>query len=150
VKIEPGDKVIVEHWGGPVPLRGRVRVIEPAGFLKISALGVEEQRVNIIADFVDPPEKRASLGDAYRIEARIVISEADNVLKVPAGALFREGEEWAVFAAEGGRAKLRVVQIGRRNDLEAEVLSGLREKESVITHPGDKLRDGVRIQAVKM
>jgi HlyD family secretion protein len=149
VKIKPGDKVIVEHWGGPAPLLGRVRVVEPAGFLKISALGVEEQRVNIIADFVDPPEKRASLGDAYRIEARIVISEADNVLKVPAGALFREGENWAVFAVEGSRAKLRIAQIGRRNDLEAEVLKGLREGENVITHPGDKLRDGVRIQAAR-
>ncbi len=98
-KIKPGDKVIVEHWGGDAPLLGRVRMVEPAAFLKISALGVEEQRVNVIADFVDPPENRATLGDAYRIEARIVISEADNVLKVSAGALFRHGEEWAVFAA---------------------------------------------------
>lgn len=149
VKIKPGDKVIVEHWGGPAPLLGRVRVVEPAAFLKISALGVEEQRVNVIADFIDPPEKRATLGDAYRIEARIVISEAADVLKIPASALFREGEEWAVFAVEGGRAKLRAIQVDRRNDLEAEVLSGLRENESVIIHPGDQLHDGVRIHSPK-
>lgn len=148
VKIKPGDKVIVEHWGGPAPLLGRVRVVEPAAFLKVSALGVEEQRVNVIAEFVSPPEERASLGDAYRIEVRIVISEAENVLKVPAAALFREGEQWAVFGAEGGRARLRIVEVGRRNDLEAEVRKGLREGENVITHPSDRLRDGVRIQAV--
>lgn len=146
VKIEPGDKVVVEHWGGPEPLLGRVRLVEPAAFLKISALGVEEQRVNVIADFVGPPEKRASLGDAYRIEARIVISEADNVLKVPASALFRQGDAWAAFVASRGRAALRSLQIGRRNDLEAEVLSGLRENENVIIHPSDTLRDGVRVQ----
>ncbi|MGZ9014645.1 MAG: efflux RND transporter periplasmic adaptor subunit, partial [Burkholderiales bacterium] len=149
VKIKAGDKVIVEHWGGPSPLLGRVRVVEPAGFLKISALGVEEQRVNIIADFVDPPEQRATLGDAYRIEARVVISEAADVLKVPGSALFRQGEEWAVFAIEDGRAKLRIIQIGRRNDLEAELLSGLGENDSVIIHPGDQLHDGVRIRSPK-
>jgi HlyD family secretion protein len=149
VKIKPGDKVIVEHWGGPAPLLGRVRVVEPAAFLKVSALGVEEQRVNVIADFVSPPEKRASLGDAYRIEVRIVISEAENGLKVPAAALFREGEHWAVFVAEGSRARLRIVEIGRRNDLEAEVLKGLREGDNVITYPGDRLRDGLRIQAAR-
>jgi HlyD family secretion protein len=125
VKIKPGDKVLVEHWGSDAPLLGRVRLIEPAAFLKISALGVEEQRVNVIADFVDPPEKRRALGDAYRIEARIVISEADNVLKVPAAALFRRGEEWAVFVADHGRASLRAIKIGRRNDLEAEVVGGV-------------------------
>ena len=88
VKIKPGDKVVVEHWGGEAPLLGRVRLVEPSAFLKVSALGVEEQRVNVIADFVDPPEKRPTLGDAYRIEARIVISESDNVLKVPAVRAF--------------------------------------------------------------
>lgn len=150
VKIKVGDKVIVEHWGGEAPLLGRVRIIEPAAFLKISALGVEEQRVNIIADFVGPPESRTTLGDAYRIEARIVISEANNVLKVPSSTLFRHGEEWAVFAVENSRASLRIVQIGRRNDLEAEVLGGLREDQNVITHPNDKLQDGSRIQPVKM
>ena len=150
VRIKPGDKVFVEHWGGDAPLLGRVRLVEPAAFLKTSALGVEEQRVNVIAEFVDPIEKRATLGDAYRIEARIVVSEADNVLKVPAGALFRRGEDWAVFAVERGRATLRIVKIGRRNDLEAEMLSGLRESEELITHPSDKIQDGARIRPLKL
>lgn len=150
VRIKPGDKVFVEHWGGDVPLLGRVRLVEPAAFLKTSALGVEEQRVNVIAEFVDPIEKRATLGDAYRIEARIVVSEADNVLKVPAGALFRRGEDWAVFAVERGRATLRIVKIGRRNDLDAEMLSGLRESEELITHPSDKIQDGARIRPLKL
>lgn len=145
VKIKPGDKVIVEHWGGDAPLLGHVRVIEPAAFLKISALGVEEQRVNVIADFDDPPEKRGALGDAYRIEARIVIAEEANALKVPIGALFRTGENWAVFAVNGRRAALRRIQIGRRNDQEAELLSGVSESDEVILHPGDQLRDGARI-----
>jgi HlyD family secretion protein len=149
VKIKPGDKVLVEHWGGDAPLVGRVRLIEPAGFLKISALGVEEQRVNVIADFVDSPEMYHTLGDAYRIEARIVISEADNILKVPAAALFRRGEEWAVFVADHGRAVLRPVKIGRRNDLEAEVLSGVNENETVLVHPNDKIQNMTRIQERK-
>jgi HlyD family secretion protein len=146
VKIKPGDKVWVEHWGGEAPLLGRVRLVEPSAFLKVSALGVEEQRVNVIADFVDPPEKRPTLGDAYRIEARIVISESDNVLKVPVSALFRRGEGWAVFAMQRGRALLRPVKIGRRNDLEAEVLSGVSENETVVVHPSDKIQNmtGIR------
>ena len=149
VKIKPGGKVLVEHWGGDAPLLGRVRVIEPAAFLKISALGVEEQRVNVIADFVDSPEMYRALGDAYRIEARIVISEADDILKVRGGALFRRGEEWAVFVADRGRAELRPVKIGRRNDLEAEVLSGLRENETVVVHPSDKIQNTTRIRERK-
>src|SRR5262249_3563553 len=96
VKIAPGAKVILEHWGGDEPLRGRVRLIEPAAFLKVSALGVEEQRVWVVADFVAPPQRRKTLGDASRVEARVVIWEGDNVLKVPAGALFRHAGEWAV------------------------------------------------------
>jgi HlyD family secretion protein len=149
VKIKAGDKVLVEHWGGDAPLLGRVRLIEPAGFLKISALGVEEQRVNVIADFVDSPETYRALGDAYRIEARIVISEADDVLKVPTAALFRRGEEWAVFVADHGRAVLRPVKIGRRNDLEAEVLSGVSENEPVLVHPSDRIQNMTRIQERK-
>ena len=149
VKIKPGDKVLVEHWGGEAPLLGRVRLVEPSAFLKVSALGVEEQRVNVIADFVDPPEKRRTLGDAYRIEARIVISEADNVLKVPVSALFRRGEQWAVFVVDRGRALLRPVKIRRRNDLEAEVLSGVSENETVLVHPSDKIQNMTRIQKRK-
>lgn len=149
VKIKPGDKVLVDHWGGDAPLLGRVRLIEPAAFLKISALGVEEQRVNVIADFVDSPEMYRALGDAYRIEARIVISEADNILKVPAAALFRRGDEWAVFVADHGRAALRPVKIGRRNDFEAEVLSGVSANETVLVHPSDKIQNMTRIQERK-
>jgi HlyD family secretion protein len=115
----------------------------------VSALGVEEQRVNVIADFVDPPEKRPTLGDAYRIEARIVISEAENVLKIPVSALFRRGEEWAAFVADHGRAVLRPVRIGRRNELEAEILSELKENEPVLVHPSDKIQNRTRIRERK-
>jgi HlyD family secretion protein len=145
VKVAPGAKVFLEHWGGDEPLRGRVRLVEPAGFLKRSALGVEEQRVNVIIDLVDPPQKHATLGDAFRVEARIVVWEADGVLKVPAGALFRQGEDWAVFAVEDGRARLRRLQTGRSNGLETEIREGLAEGEKVILHPGDRIRSGTRV-----
>ena len=102
-EFEPGDTVILEHWGGPVPLKGRVRVIEPSGFTKISTLGVEEQRVWIIVDLVDPPEQRKSLGDGFRVEARIVIDEAHNVLRIPTSALFREKDQPAVFLRQRRR-----------------------------------------------
>lgn len=144
VKMKPGARVIVDHWGGPESLAGRVRVVEPAGFLKVSALGVEEQRVNVIADFIDPLEKRKPLGDAYRVEARIVISEEEAV-KVPAGAMFRKGTGWACFALRDGRAKLTEVSVGRTNGLETEVTSGLTEGDTVVLHPSDRVKDGVRV-----
>jgi HlyD family secretion protein len=147
VKITPGAKAFLEHWGGDEPLLGQVRLVEPSGFLKISALGVEEQRVNVILDFLDPPAKRARLGDAYRVEARIVIWSADDVLKAPAGALFRHGEDWAIFAIENGRAQLRRVQVGRSNALETEITAGLEEGTKVILHPGDKIQEGSRVAA---
>jgi HlyD family secretion protein len=147
VKVRPGTKVIIENWGGPEPLQGRVRLVEPAGFMKISPLGVEEQRVWVIADFVDPPEKRRTLGDAYRIEARIVIWEEGDVLKVPAGALFRQGDGWAVFLAANGKAVVRPVRIGQNSGLEAQILEGLAEGDRVIVHPSDKVKDGVSIVA---
>src|SRR5262249_13886303 len=145
VKVRPGTKVIREHWGGPEPLLARVRLVEPAGFTKISALGVEEQRVWVIADFVDPPEKRLTLGDAYRVEARIVIWEEDKVLKVPAGALFRQGNGWAVFVAGNGKAALRAVRVGQSNGLETQILDGLTEEDRVVVHPSDKVKDGIAI-----
>jgi HlyD family secretion protein len=145
VKIAPGAKVILEHWGGDQPLLGQVRLVEPSGFMKRSALGVEEQRVNVIIDFVDPPEKRRRLGDAYRVEARIVIWSADNVLKVPSGSLFRRGDDWSVFTVENGRAQLRRVAVGRSNALETEITSGLEEGAVVILHPGDKIQPGSRV-----
>jgi HlyD family secretion protein len=145
VQIRPGQRVILEHWGGEGPLQGRVRVREPAAFTKVSALGVEEQRVNIIIDLIDPPEKRPTLGDGYRVEARIVVWERPDVLKVPAGALFRRGDGWAVFREERGRAAPRPVTIGRSNGLEAEVREGLAENDRVILHPSDRVVAGVAV-----
>jgi HlyD family secretion protein len=145
VKIAPGARAFLEHWGGDAPLLAQVRLVEPSGFMKVSALGVEEQRVNVILDFVDPPEKRAHLGDAFRVEARVVIWSADDTLKVPAGALFRQGEDWAVYAVENGRAQLTRVQVGRSNSLETEITSGLEAGVTVILHPGDKIQPGGRV-----
>jgi HlyD family secretion protein len=146
VRIPPNARVFLEQWGGAEPLEARVRLVEPSGFTKVSALGVEEQRVNVIADFLAVADKRPRLGDGYRIEARIVEWESDNVLIVPSGALFRDDEFWAVFTVESGRARLRRVRIGHQNGREAEVLEGLVEGESVVQYPGDQLRDGMRIQ----
>ena len=146
VRIHKGQRVIVEHWGGARPLEGRVRVREPSGFTKVSALGVEEQRVNIIIDLSDPPSARPTLGDSYRIEARIVIWESADVVKVPAGALFRRGGQWAVFRVEEGRAVARTVTIGHDNGLEAEVLSGLADGDRIILHPTDRVADGVAVR----
>ena len=145
-KIEPGDTVYLEHWGGAVPLKGRVRVVEPSGFTKISTLGVEEQRVWIIVDLVDPPEERKSLGDGFRVEARIVIDEANNVLRVPTSALFRVGEEPAVFRVIDGVVHQQKVKVGRQNGLEAEILEGLTEGDEVVLHPSDQIDDGTRVQ----
>jgi HlyD family secretion protein len=122
-----------------------VRLVEPAGFLKLSALGIEEQRVNVIADLTDPPAARARLGDAFRVEARVVVWESAGVLKVPAGALFRHGDGWAVFAAEGGKARRRPVQVGHTNGLETEVLGGLEEGAVVVLHPSDRVQDDTPI-----
>lgn len=134
------------QWGGERPLHGVVRRVEPYGFTKISALGVEEQRVNVVIDFEDPRDAWQALGDGYRVEVRIVIWERDEVIKVPTSALFRRGEEWAVFAVSGGAADERAVEIGERNGLEAEVLSGLEDGKQVIVHPSDKIADGVAVE----
>jgi HlyD family secretion protein len=144
-KIRPGAKVYLEHWGGERLLEARVRVVEPSGFTKISALGVEEQRVNVIADFIGPPESREQLGDAYRVEARIVVWESPDVLKFPAGCLFRSGEKWAVYVVQRNAAKLRNVQIGKNNGQEAEVITGLEVGDEVALHPSDKIADGKSI-----
>ncbi|MCC6660307.1 MAG: HlyD family efflux transporter periplasmic adaptor subunit [Phycisphaerales bacterium] len=145
VAIRPGDAAVLEQWGGDAPLNGRVRLVEPAGFLKISALGVEEQRVNVIIDFVDPPEARAGLGDGFRIEARIVVWEQPDVLRVPTGALFRHADSWAVFAVRDGRARTTDITIGRRNGLEAQVLSGLGQGDTVVVYPSDAVHDNARV-----
>lgn len=147
VQIRPGAPVHIERWGQAEPLEGRVRRVEPAAFTKISALGVEEQRVNVVIDLVSPAGKWQSLGDGYRVDARIVVANLDNAVKVAVGALFREGNQWAVFAVSDGRARKRIVQLARRNGLEAVVDKGLQPGERVIVHPGDAVRDGVRVQA---
>jgi HlyD family secretion protein len=145
VRISPGDKVLLEQWGGEKPLAGRVRLVEPSAFTKVSSLGVEEQRVNVIIDFEAPPEKRRTLGDAFRVEARIVIWESPDVLRVPIGALFRHDDDWAVFCIRNGRARLQTVKIGHRNSLNAEVLDGLKEDDEIVMHPSDQVVDGVRV-----
>jgi HlyD family secretion protein len=143
VKISPGMPALVEEWGGSKPIGARVRLVEPGAFTKISALGVEEQRVNVVLDFVSAPEQ---LGDAYRVEVRVITWQSPSVLKVPLSALFRRGDDWNVFIAETDRASRRNVKIGHRSDLEAEVLDGLREGERVIVHPGNELTDASRIR----
>jgi HlyD family secretion protein len=145
VKVTPGDTVLLEHWGGDQPLRGVVRVVEPSAFTKLSALGVEEQRVNIIAEFADPPQRRGSLGDAYRVDARIIVWEGENVLQVPTSALFRRGDKWAVFRVENGSAALREIEVGHRNALEAEIVKGLAAGDRVIVYPGDQIKDGTGV-----
>jgi HlyD family secretion protein len=146
VRVKRGARAIIEQWGGDQQLEARVRRIEPSGFTKISALGVEEQRVNVVLDFVDPAAAWTALGDAYRVEVRIVIWEAPAVLKVPTSALFREGEKWAVYTVESGRARRVIVELGHQTAQEAEVLSGLSEDVRVILHPGDTLAGGARVR----
>lgn len=146
VRIRPGSRVMLEQWGGGIPLAAQVRLIEPSAFTKVSALGIEEQRVNVIIDFVDPPESRPPLGDGYRVEAAIVEWESSDVLTVPTGALFRDGENWAVFVVTGKRARLTRVDLGHRNDDAAEVLKGLKEGDRVILYPGDRVEDRIAIE----
>ncbi len=143
VKIKPGMQVLIEGWGGDDPLQATVRVVEPFAFTKVSALGVEEQRVNVIADFVG---SHASLADAYRVEARVVIWRTDDALKAPASALFRKQDEWAAFVYEDGRARLRDVTIGRRTAFDVQVLSGLEAGEQTIVHPSNDITDGTRVR----
>lgn len=145
VKIEPGDKIILEHWGGNEPLTGVVRLVEPSAFTKISALGVEEQRVYVIGDLTVSDAQRARLGDAFRFEARIVVWEEDNVLQCPTSALFRLQNQWAVFVVEADRATLRTVKLGERNADAAQVVEGLSEGEWVITYPSDRVQEGVGV-----
>lgn len=145
VQVSPGQPVLIEQWGGARPLNGRVRLVEPSGFTKISALGVEEQRVNAIIDFADPPESRPNIGDGYRVEVRIVVASRPNVLKVPTSSLFRHEGEWAVYVVENARAARRRVAIGERNGLEAEVTDGLAGGERIIVFPSDAVADGVKV-----
>jgi HlyD family secretion protein len=147
VSVRPGQQVHIEQWGGERPLAGRVRRVEPSGFTKISALGVEEQRVNVIVDFDEPRENWASIGDGYRVEVRIVVWGNPDVLKVPTSSLFRHEEKWAVYKVQDERAVRQPVEIGQRNGLEAEVLDGLRGDEQIIVYPSDSVIDGVKVEA---
>jgi len=142
VKIKPGMQVLFDRWGGEQPLQGRVRNIEPVGFTKISALGVEEQRVLVISDFTSPGEQWQRLGDGYRVEAQFILWQEDDVLQVPASSLFRYKQGWAVFVIDGNRASRREIEVGQRNGLNAQILAGLASGEMVINHPSDAVEDG--------
>ncbi|MEH6716363.1 efflux RND transporter periplasmic adaptor subunit [Parasphingorhabdus flavimaris] len=142
VKIKPGSAVLIDNWGGDKPLKGKVKLIEPFGFTKISALGVEEQRVNVIIDFVDPRIARERLGHGYRVIVRVVEWSGDKVLQVPISALFRDKGQWSVFVMRGGEAHLVPVAVGRMNDERAQITKGLEAGDEVILHPSEKIEDG--------
>lgn len=150
VRVSPGDPVVFEDWGGPASLNGVVERVDPLGFTKFSALGVEEQRVNTIIRFSDPADARQALGHGYRVEARIIVWQDDNALIVPSSALFRDGRQWSVFIIEGGITQLRPVDIGFDNGIQAEVLAGLSEGDSIVLYPAAGLRPGTRVKQRQM
>jgi HlyD family secretion protein len=146
VEVRAGAEVSIERWGGPGNLIGRVRRVEPAAFTKISTLGVEEQRVNVIIDLLSPPTSRATLGDGFRVEVRITVFSLDDALIAPAGALFRVGDVWNVYTVNGGRAELRAVEITRRAGRLAAVKSGLQAGDVVIVYPSDRVTAGAKVE----
>ena len=148
--LTPGTRVELEQWGGEKPLEAKVRLVEPAAFTKISALGVEEQRVNVVADITTPLAERAALGDNFRVEARVIVWESARVLKVPVSALFRRGSSWSAYVVRDGRAALVSVSAGRTSGTETQVLEGLQEGDEVILYPGDRVTDGQRVQPIKV
>lgn len=145
VAIQPGDAVDVEQWGGENPLKGRVRRIEPAAFTKVSALGVEEQRVYVLSDLLEIPDAAKTLGDRYRVEVRVAVWHSDDVLVVPAGSLFREGNQWKVFAFRGGKAVLTAVEAGHSDGRFTEIVSGLQAGDELLLHPPDTVKDGTAV-----
>lgn len=145
VRVRPGMRVLLSGWGGNETLEGVVRRVEPAGFTRVSALGVEEQRVPVIVDFAAPEEAWTALGVGFRVEAEFMLWEAEDVLQAPASALFRAEDRWQVFVVEDGRARRREVEPGRQSGLRVQILSGLAVGEQVVTHPGDRLVDGARV-----
>ena len=147
VGVRPGAAVTIEQWGGSSPLRGSVTLIEPGGFTKISALGVEEQRVKVRVNFSEPIPPEHPLGDRFRVEARIVTWHGERVLQVPTGALFRRGGDWMAFLFDGGKARLVKVEIAHNNGVAAEVVSGLSEGQRVLLHPPDTVADGASVKA---
>lgn len=146
VRIAAGDPVELKQWGGPVPLTGRVRLVEPAGFTKISALGVEEQRVNVIIDLEDPPKDREQLGDGFRVDCEVIIWQQNDVLQIPTSALFRVEGQWHVFRIRDGQARRTPVEIGQNNGRTAQVISGLEEGTPIIVHPSDNLDEGSEVK----
>lgn len=146
VRIHAGDRVVLKHWGGNRDLSGRVRLVEPSGFTKLSALGVEEQRVNVIMDLSDPPESRKALGDGFRVDCEVIVWESLDALQIPTSALFRVDGDWHVFAVQDSIARRIPVAIGQNNGKVAEVLSGLEEGRQVIIHPSDRIEDGVVVE----
>lgn len=146
VTIHAGDSVSIEQWGGDSPLKGRVRRVEPAGFTKISALGVEEQRVIVLSDLIEPPAEAKSLGDRYRVEVRVAVWHSDDVPVIPSGALFREGNAWKTFLYQNGTAKLVSVEAGHSDGRLTEVLSGLSPGDEVLLHPPDTVKAGSSVR----
>jgi HlyD family secretion protein len=146
VRVAAGNRVLIEQWGGGRALEGTVRRVEPSGFMKVSALGVEERRVNVVVDFADGAEAARALGDGYRVEVRVVVWEQADVVTVPVGALFRRGEGWAAFVVDNGVARLRPVELGQRSDVAAQILNGLTPGQAVVLHPPDTLADGGRLR----
>jgi HlyD family secretion protein len=148
--IAPGAPVALEQWGGPAPLAGRVRLVEPAAFTKYSALGVEEQRVNVVVDLTTPREQWRTLGDNFRVEARVITWESATALKVPTSGLFRHGHDWAAYVVRNGRAVLVPVTAGNSSGAEIQVVAGLQEGDDVILYPGDRIKDGQRVKPTKV
>lgn len=146
VGVQPGAAVSIEEWGGEKPLHGRVSVVEPGGYTKVSSLGVEEQRVKVRVDFVEPLPPGMTIGDRFRVEARIVTWHSDDVLQVPTGALFRRGGDWMTYVYDGGKARPTKVEIAHNNGTAAEVRSGLAEGQRVIVHPPDAISDGSAVK----
>ncbi len=149
VGIAPGSPVTIERWGGPAPLDGRVRRVEPGAFTRVSALGVEEQRVWVVIDLVGPRERWAALGDGFRVDARITVETIDNAVLVPVSALFRRGTGWAVFVVQDGAARERRVEVARRAARSAMVAAGVAPGETVILFPPSALRDGARVNGTR-
>ncbi|HWE21070.1 MAG TPA: secretion protein HlyD, partial [Hyphomicrobiaceae bacterium] len=135
---------IVESWGG-LQLAAKVDRVEPAGFTKVSALGIEEQRVKVVLSLMGDPAQRRRLGHDYRVFVRIVVHQSADAVLVPLGGLFRQGEAWAVFIVERSRARVRIVEVGARNAQHAEIVGGLAAGERVILHPSDRVLEGVRV-----
>ncbi|MGA8259869.1 MAG: efflux RND transporter periplasmic adaptor subunit [Arenicellales bacterium] len=145
VKVSSGQDVIIDDWGGDEPLAGVVRRVEPYGFTKVSALGIEEQRVNVIIDIKSPREDWKNLGHGYRVEARIILWQSNDALNVPLTALFRQGEQWAVFKIDNGIAHTRIVKVGHQNGIQAQILDGLKEGDRIVLHPSGRVSEGTEV-----